>query len=328
MPDPEKPTLEMLWEPHDPRTVLETRFGFRDAGSAGRWVAAILREHWGVHVDSNEHLVMSDRNAMVWATTPIGQLLAKWSVTPERFTRLAQIARLTRWLHGQGLPVSAPIPSLAGEPQVEVDQISMSLQHVIRGDLLDDDNSQQVQAAGETLAQIHQALRRYPHADLIAASQVRPTSLATRVADWTGSAHQHAPGSALAIVERLLADAPTESLPTQLVHGDFRSANILCAGSKVAAVIDFEELRLDHCVDEVARSAVMLGTRFRDWGPVSAEVHATFLSGYQAVRQLSPTEKAWWDILVLGYTLVFVPPGEDPTGWGRSAISQAARLNI
>lgn len=52
----------------------------------------------------------------------------------------------------------------------------------------------------------------------------------------------------------------------------FRSSNVLCAGPKIAAVIDFEEARLDHCIDEVARSAVMLGTRFRNWGPVSADV--------------------------------------------------------
>lgn len=123
---------------------------------------------------------------------------------------------------------------------------------------------------------------------------------------------------------RLVADAPTEELPTQLVHGDFRSSNVLCIGSKVAAVIDFEEARVDHCVDEIARSAVMLGTRFRSWGPVSADVRATFLSGYQYVRQLTPVEGSWLDILLLWYAFAFVTPGDDPTGWGPAALSHLA----
>lgn len=123
-----------------------------------------------------------------------------------------------------------------------------------------------------------------------------------------------------------IADAPADLLATQLVHGDFRSSNVLCAGSKIAAVIDFEEARLGPCIDEVTRSAVMLRTRFRDWGPVSAEVRATFLSGYQSARQLTPDEERWWDVLVLWYALALVPPGDDPTGWGPSALSHLAEL--
>ena len=66
----------------------------------------------------------------------------------------------------------------------------------------------------------------------------------------------------------------------------------------------------------------MLGTRFRDWGPVSAEVRATFLDGYQSSRQLTPAEASWWDALVLWSSLVLVLAGEDPTGWGHAAVSQ------
>ena len=52
----------------------------------------------------------------------------------------------------------------------------------------------------------------------------------------------------------------------QLVHGvgGVRSSNVLCACSEIAALIDFEEARIDHCIDEATRSAVLLGTRFRD----------------------------------------------------------------
>lgn len=101
---------------------------------------------------------------------------------------------------------------------------------------------------------------------------------------------------------------------------------MLCAGGRVVAVLDFEEARFDHCIDEVACSAVMLGTRFRDWGPVSAEVQATFLTGYQSERRLTPAEEGWWEVLVLWYALLLVPRGDDPTGWRSSALSHVVHL--
>jgi homoserine kinase type II len=59
---------------------------------------------------------------------------------------------------------------------------------------------------------------------------------------------------------------------------------------------------------------------------VSAEVRAVFLSGYQSVRRLTPVEASWWDVLVLWYALALVPPGDDPTGWGPSALTHLAEL--
>ena len=326
MADSHVPVVEMLWEPDDPHGVLEERFGFADAVSAGHWVAATVHEHWGIRIDSCERIVISDRNALAWATTPSGRLLAKWSVAPERFERLSRIARLTRWLDGNGLPVSAPVQTLDGRLQVEVDGVSMGLQRVIQGDLLDVDAAEQVQAAGAILARLHDALAAYPDADQVVPPERRPKTLAARVTDWLDSASEHVPEAACGALRGLVAGTPADRSATQLVHGDFRSSNVLCTGPTIAAVIDFESARLDHCIDEIARSAVLLGTRFRDWGPVSAEVRKMFLSGYESVRRLTPYEASWWDVLVLWYTLAFVPPGDDPAGWARSALSQLAEL--
>lgn len=324
--DSRVPVLEMLWEAHDPRGALAERFGFGDAVSAGHWVAATLHERWGIRIDSCERIVISDRNALAWVTTPSGGLLAKWSVAQQRFPRLSQIARLTHWLHGNGLPVAAPIKSLDGRLQVEVDEVSMCLQRVIQGDLLNVDDAEQVRGAGAMLARFHQALAAYPDADQVVPPGRRPKPLAVRITDWLDNAGEHVPAVARDALRGLVADVPADRPATQLVHGDFRSSNVLCAGSRIAAVIDFEEVRLDHCIDELARSAVMLGTRFRDWGPVSAAVRTTFLSGYQSVRRLTQHEAAWWDVLVLWYALALVPPGVDPTGWGPSALSHLAEL--
>lgn len=321
------PVLEMLWESHDPNLALDARFGFTDGRAAGRWIAATLEQRWAVRIQSCDRIVMSDQNALVWVTTPSGRLLAKWSVAPERFPRLREIARLTHWLGSRGLPVSAPVPTRDGNLQIEVDGVSLGLQREIRGSLLDADDRHQTRAAGAGLAHLHDALAVYPAADQVIAPASRTRPLADRVIDWLNSDSEHVPPVARDRLHCLVDEAPPGPLPTQLVHGDFRSANVLCAGATIAAVIDFEEARLDHRVNELARSAVMLGTRFRNWGPVSADVRATFLSGYESVRRLTPLEAAWWDILVLWQTLGITPRGDDPTGWGQSALSHVADLD-
>src|SRR5438309_970768 len=118
MTESQAPVLEMLWEADDPNDTLDGRFGFRDAEAAGRWVAATLDGHWGVRIDACERIVMSYTNALAWVGTPSGRLLAKWSIARPLFPRLAEAARLTHWLDGRGLPVSAPVPALDGRLQV------------------------------------------------------------------------------------------------------------------------------------------------------------------------------------------------------------------
>ena len=327
LPNSHAPELEMLWEPNDPSRVLDERFGFGDPESAGRWVAAKLDEHWGVGSTQCERIVMSDGNALAWVGTPTGRLIAKWSVAPERFPRLAAIARLTRWLDDQGLPVSAAVPSLGGHLQVRGRRCLDGRTTRDPGELLDIAAPDQVHASGAVLARLHEALSAYPDAAQLVSPDGPSGPLAARITDWLDSASDHVPSDACDALRELVAAAPPETLPTQLVHGDFRSANVLCAGGRVVAVIDFEEARLDHRVVELARSAVMLGTRFRNWGPVSSDVRAGFLAGYESVRKLTPVEMHWWDILVVWHGLALVSPAGDPTGWGQSALDHLARIS-
>jgi homoserine kinase type II len=149
--------------------------------------------------------------------------------------------------------------------------------------------------------------------------------LTARVTDWLDSRADHLPVEARDALRERVDGAPPDQLARQLVHFDFRSANILCADGKVAAVIDFEEAQHDHPLVELARAAVLLGTRYHDWGPLPVEVRAEFLAGYQSVRPLTSPEAGWLDILLLWQALVMVPRGEDPTGWGPSALNQLTR---
>ncbi|MGV9213855.1 phosphotransferase [Micromonospora sp. RB23] len=325
MIESQAPMLEMLWEPHDPRHALDERFGFGDAESAGRWVAAMLKEHWGIRIDSCERIVMSGGNAIAWTGVPSGRLLAKWSVVRERFPRLMETARLTGWLHRRGLPVSAPVPAREGRLQVEVDGVSMSLQREVVGDLLDTTDLNQARAAGVILAQLQDALAAYPDADQVLASAVPFKPLTARVTDWLDSRADHLPMAARDTLRGLVISAPPDRLPRQLVHFDFRSANILWAHGEVAAILDFEEAQHDHRIVELARAAVLLGTRYHNWGPVSAEVRAEFLTSYQSEHPLTPDEAGWLNILLLWQALAMVPSGDDPTGWGPSVLSHLSQ---
>jgi homoserine kinase type II len=119
----------------------------------------------------------------------------------------------------------------------------------------------------------------------------------------------------------LVAGAPPDRLARQLLHFDVRSGNVLCDRGEIAAILDFEEARHDHPLLELARAAILLGTRYHDWGPVPAAVHAEFVTGYESERPLTPAEADWVDILLLWQGLEMVPSGADPTGWGPSALS-------
>ena len=320
MAEPSAPTVEMLWEAHDPRSALRERFGFSEPAEAGRWVADLLGKHWGVEAGLCERVVMSDHNALAWVATPSGRVLAKWSVVPERFSALAEIARLTTWLDGHGLPVSAPVPALDGSLQVEMGgTASVGLQRVIEGHLLDTAVAGQVRAAGAALGRLHSALAGYPDAGRVVARPGPERTVAERMVGWLDSRAEHVPAADRRALRRLVAAAPADPLPTQLVHGDFRSANVLCSADEVVAVLDFEEARLDHRVVELARSAVLLGTRYHQWEPMPPQVQTTFIAGYRSVQPLTPIEERWWDVLVLWHEFAMVPPGPDPTGWRSSA---------
>jgi len=315
------PSLEMLWEVDAPRVVLFDRFGFRDAVSAGRWISAVVVEEWGIPVDSCDRIVMSDRNALAWIRSGAEAYIVKWSVDPNRFARLAALATLTNWLGEEGLPVSTPVATSGGSLQVEVAGASVGLQRRIVGELLDVSNEIQVRAAGAALARLHASLAHCPLDDELPSSATGQLPVEARISDWLDSEQStNVPERAVLELRRLATSQSSQPLAAQLVHGDFRSANVLVVEDRIAAILDFEEARFDFPVVELAQAAVLLGTRFRDWGPVSEDVRQWLLAGYQSVRPLRDVELQRWDALVLWYSLMFIPAGDDPAGWRAAAM--------
>jgi len=316
-----KPVVEMLWEAASPDTVLASRFGFKDIDSAEQWVATTVVDIWGIPVNSCDRIVMSDHNALAWIRSGSEVYIVKWSVDSGRFARLETLAKLTDWLGARGLPVSVPVAASDGRLQVEIAGVSVGLQRQIVGDLLDVSNTAQVSNAGAALARLHASLSDCPFADDLPQSAAEPRQIGARISAWLDSEQSKgAPESALHELRRLAPDRLAEPLKAQLVHGDFRSANVLVAQEHIAAILDFEEARSEFPVVEIALAAVLLGTQFRNWGPVSGEVHDLLLAGYQSVRPLLEVELQWWGTLVLWFSLMFIPAGKDPTGWQAAAL--------
>jgi homoserine kinase type II len=129
--------------------------------------------------------------------------------------------------------------------------VSVGVYPVVDGDLLDVDDPAQVTEAGQMLARLHEALAAYPHS----IDGGRP--------------------------------APHE----QLVHNDFRSANILRDQTRITAVLDFEEVTYRTRVADLAQAAVLLGTRYHNWAPTSRPVREAFVSAYREQFPLTSVEE-------------------------------------
>jgi homoserine kinase type II len=248
---PSAPSPRMLWESTDPIEALARRFRFESPTAVTGWLSEVLAQHWGLALSSCERLVISGGNIMAWITVGERRMIAKWSMYTPLFTRLAAIARLTRWLDERGIPVSAPQPARDGRLQLELDGFSLGLQNVVPGDLLDVTDAAQVEAAGEMLATLHTELAAYP--------DVVPT-----------------------------AEPPRSG--TQLVGNDFRSANILWARGRISAVLDLEEAWYARRVDDLAKAAAFLGTRYHNWAPTPPDARDAFVAAYQAAHPLPPEE--------------------------------------
>jgi homoserine kinase type II len=266
----------MLWESDDPLQQLGRRFGFREAAAAAEWVTDTLASSWDLEVSACERVVISSWNAMAWVVAGSQRLIAKWSAVPPRFSRLEHSARVVEWLDRHGIPVAAPIPATDGRLLIEFantakgrvrsklplpgSRFLLGVLPVVEGDLLDVDDSSQVTDAGRMLAALHEALAAYP--------------------DRTGTGRP--------------------KYQEQLVQNDFRAANILHDGTMVTAVLDFEEVTYASRIADLAKAAVLLGTRYRNWQPTNQEVREVFVGAYNehAKTRLTASERETLEELV------------------------------
>jgi len=241
----------MLWEPDDPTDALTTRFGFSDADHAASWLADALQDTWALQPVRCDRLVISASNLLAWFGSDGDSVIAKCSADPSLFARLEEVAALTAWLDAEGIPVAAPIAAQDGRLRVEREGFSLGLCPVVEGELLDVVEPGQVEAAGRMLATLHEAL----------------------------AAHPHPFGGGRAVSGQ------------QLVHNDFRSANILQTSAGITAVLDFDDAIHRSRAADLAKASVLLGTRYHHWGPTDPGTRDAFVTAYDDVAPLTDDER-------------------------------------
>ncbi|WP_432560829.1 phosphotransferase enzyme family protein [Kineococcus sp. SYSU DK003] len=308
------PGLSMLWESVDPALTLRRRFGFTGLDAVTGWLTAALREVWRITVHGCPRMVISDQNAIVWADTDRGRLVVKWSRAGERFARLEASTRLLRTLAASGVPVAAPVATSDDRDRVVLDgpagPLSVAVLPHLAGGWLDVTDRAAVHAAGACLARVHLALGAC-HPEGFA----RAGALTARVGNWLADGDRGFAPTASRRLADLLAAAPSPGDEPQLVHNDFRAANVLVRGSRVVGVLDLDDVVVEHRVHDLAKAGTYLGTRFTNWGPTPAATRRWLRAGYESVRPLDPAEAHWYEVLDLWHGLLAVPGPDDPAGW-------------
>lgn len=296
----------MLWEKSDAAQALAQRFRFADGPAAADWLLAALQQHYGITGTAVTRLVISAANLLAWVQSDNGLLLVKVCVDLSSHARLSSQGALVTWLAQQRIPVSVPLPALNGKRQVLGEHLSIGVQRIIAGELLNPAEQAQTVQAGLVLANLHQALARYPDsssdfgsADPSPLADLIRTSLAAQI-DRFGHDQLRA---AAQQIDTQLASQEWPSLPLQLVHHDYRSANLLWHEDRINAVLDFEEARWGYRVNDVARATVLLGTRYHHWGPISPAIQVDFLAAYASIWPLTADEQRWWPLLIRWHTL-------------------------
>lgn len=323
------PSVSMLWESVDADAALTRRFGFVTADDTVRWLAGTLSSRYKIELRSVDRLVISAGNLMAWTLTSEGPLIVKACMYPGEHPRLQAIAELLAWLQRDGFPVSALLPTPDGELQLELDAISVGVQRVFAADMLDPTRLDQVARAGTTLARLHESFIRYPQAADVDRKPA-PVPFETDIAGWLEKNTPDDPRlrPAFATLQQRAAGLDSVGLDTQLIHLDFRAANILWADGDIVAVLDFEQIARGYRVADVVHAATRLGTFFHNWGPLTAAARAAFLAGYQKRLPLSEKEWAWIEVLTLLEAVgLAVQPGSMQEQWLAAAERLASNIH-
>lgn len=310
------PGLSMLWEDADATSALRERFGFADLDEVSGWAGDLLRRSWGLRAGPCSRLVLSGDNAVAWVhAADVGPLVLKFSCAADRFARLDATTTALDHLSRAGVPVAAPRRTPDGTFRVRAagpgGDLSTGVFLELAGDWLDVSDAAAVHDAGAWLARTHAALAGLT-------TDVPPRAAGTlryRVGAWLTAADPgHVPDASRRLA-RLLSRAPDLPEAPQVVHGDFRAANVLVRDSRVVGILDLDDAHRAHRVEDLAQASVYLATRFRGWRPTPPEVRRSLLAGYTSVRPLSPVERRWLDLLVLWFGLCAVPGPDDAAGW-------------
>jgi homoserine kinase type II len=298
--------LSMLWESVEAPDAFTSRFGFADFDDGADWLASTLQQHWALPVLHCERIVLSDQNAIAWITTALHPegLICKWSRDESAFARLAATTGLLTTLGERGIPVAAPLLTREARARELVTgplgPLSLCVQPVIAGAPLDLGDDAAVRESGVQLARLHRAMADLADSPAKSVAGRPELDLPARVESWLAGSTRFS-GYDDALRRDLVALPPLGAQP-QLVHNDYRSANLVTNGSAITGILDFDEISWDYRVSDLAHTGVYLGTLFREWGPTPPAarellVEGYEVEGYEAEQPLTDSERRWLGFL-------------------------------
>lgn len=247
-------------------------------------------------------------------------LLKRRAAGFESYARIQGEHRAQSLLQGAGLPVPAPLITRAGETILILDGAIFELFPFIEGDAWAP-SPEGARSAGEVLARLHAVLARFPGEGLPAFNA--DSDAVERAFDQLSG---HAPGIRAAL-ERLSHDwqlararaAPEAPAP---IHGDYHPGNTIWRGRVLAAVLDFERMRLAPPRNEASIASLHFaldrpGSDPGAW-PDAPDIDrlSAFWTGYARVAPDRATLDALPWRMIAGLVGEALPRACTPTGFG------------
>ncbi len=295
MPDTRLPHL-----PDGDLDVIVARFGLADIRDIAYLSSGLMNRNWRITTDRNRYALK--------------QIIDVPLATARR--NLHVLAALTP----RGLPACRPLLTIDGDPVIEIHDRGYCLlpwldgNHPAGPDLTMDHACE----LGTALGRIHEVLNRLGASAGLPTASTRP---AARVIDPTAAiseanrylaAAQADQGSPfdLAVIELLhhrktlidkySPDRPADESPRGpfgWTHGDVPYRNVIWHNGHVAAVIDWDRIRVRPFAEEVARTATI---QFGSHHGLDLTRLAAFVTGYRTVVPIAIDDLAdgahrpWW----------------------------------
>jgi len=265
---------------------------------------------WGLPRARSARRPGAGTNNTVWLVEAGGD---RYVLRISQNARAAQVEaehRLLIALDRAGLPFRVPVPvgTPAGATTVETNAGPAALFGYLPGAAPDRGDLGHLRLAGQALAELDAALARLP-ATLAPVDwrkpldQVHPAvpCLDDLVDELERACPDH-PGARWLASSVPAAEAAyrrfCDTLPVQLVHGDYALSNVLIEDGRVSAVLDFEIAGLDLRANDLTAGLLQWAGDW--WEPGGREQWVTFLRGYQGRLTLQPAElRALPDLLRL-----------------------------
>jgi Ser/Thr protein kinase RdoA (MazF antagonist) len=210
----------------DLRDALQSSFGLRLSGEPRRLTGGEESANWRVRSDTGDLVV---------------RIRPSWRTTAE----VRWIDELTTFASRELPEVACPLRAASGGTFVEWEGHCVSVYRYAEGNPLDEDDEAQRDAAARLLARVHATIQRFPERD------DRPVESPEPLLSFR-------PRQEPAELNDRELDAWYAALagePRDLIHGDFYPDNIIWDGTRISALLDWDEAHVDYMNQEIAWAA-------------------------------------------------------------------------